>query len=356
MGLQYIEQMTPDWLTEKLQATTTLQQGKVTHIETSSETFNEGFIADITKFRVSYSNNATGSLPANILLKSARPNLHPELAGRSSHEAQFYEAIASLEIDLPIPSCYNVDHDPSKHQAHILMMDLSETHFQKPLPLPPSNRHCEMIVESLAKVHAACWNSPLLGKEIGEQLDLEKANAMERRLVETVPAFFDYLGDALLPQQRQSIEQIIASNFLSRLSHRLNAMKQVTLIHGDAHTGNLMLPRDKEKDQVILIDWQLWDINVAAIDLAFLMALHWSPQRRALLEKSLLRRYYEHLQIWGVSNYDWADLWNDYRESVIIMSLIPIGQFRRKSPTGVIWFGLQDSLAAFEDLNCVELL
>ena len=48
-----------------------------------------------------------------------------------------------------------------------------------------------------------------------------------------------------------------------------------------------MLPRDMSKHQVILIDWQLWDINVGAIDLAFLMALHWSPQRRALLEKAL---------------------------------------------------------------------
>lgn len=133
-------------------------------------------------------------------------------------------------------------------------------------------------------------------------------------------------------------------------------MKHVTLIHGGAHTGNLMLPQDEEKDQVILIDWQLWDINVAAIDLAFLMALHWSPQRRALLEKNLLQRYYDHLQMWGVTNYEWADLWNDYRESVIIMSLIPIAQFRRKSPTGVIWFGLQDSMAAFDDLNCAELL
>ena len=58
----------------------------------------------------------------------------------------------------------------------------------------------------------------------------------------------------------------------------------------------------------------------------------------------------------GVTNYSWDDLWRDYREAAVIMTLIPIGQFRRNMPAGVIWFGLQDSMAAFQDLNCAELL
>jgi hypothetical protein len=43
-------------------------------------------------------------------------------------------------------------------------------------------------------------------------------------------------------------------------------------------------------------------------------------------------------------------------ESVMIMVLLPIGQYRCQGPAGVIWFGLQDSTAALEDLNCAELL
>lgn len=325
------EQMTPEWLTEKLQAKAALQQGEVIQIEAGSEIFNQGFIANITKIKVRYSDDATGVLPENLLLKSAKSDLHPELVHRGSHEAKFYEAITGLTNSFPIPTCYSVEYDESTHQAHILMEDLSATHFQRPLPLPPSSRHCEMIVDSLAQLHAIWWNSPLLGKEIGERLTLEKSIAMERRMIDTIPSFFDYLGDALLPQQRRAIEQVIASDFLTRLSQRLYDMRQITLIHGDAHTGNLMLPRDVNKHQVILIDWQLWDTNVGAIDLAFLMALHWSPQRRALLEEALLRRYHARLLALGVNNYEWQDLWNDYRESVIIMSLIPIGQLRQPS-------------------------
>ncbi|MCI0393843.1 MAG: DUF1679 domain-containing protein [Chloroflexi bacterium] len=114
--------------------------------------------------------------------------------------------------------------------------------------------------------------------------------------------------------------------------------------------------RTRRRHPVVLIDWQLWDIRLAAIDLAFLIALHWSPPRRAALEQPLLRHYYEALAQHGVAGYSWDDLWDDYRRAVIIMTLIPMGQFRRGSPAGVVWFDLQDSTAAFQELNCAELL
>ena len=100
--------------------------------------------------------------------------------------------------------------------------------------------------------------------------------------------FADYLGDALLPRQRKTYERILASSFLDRLTERLIARRDVTLTHGDTHTGNMMLPRS-DNDPVTLIDWHLWGIDLAAIDLAFMIALHWPPERRALLEKPLLR-------------------------------------------------------------------
>jgi hypothetical protein len=105
-----------------------------------------------------------------------------------------------------------------------------------------------------------------------------------------------------------------------------------------------------------LIDWQLWEVNVATNDLAFLMAHKWSPYRRAALERSLLQEYHERLTSHGVANYDWDTCWRDYRESVILMTLVPIGQFRRKQHPAVIWTGLENIMAAFQDLSCEELL
>jgi hypothetical protein len=355
MVIQDREQATPIWLTQTLHASGALAQGHVTQVHCDTDTFNKGQVGDVARLLLTYSADATGALPRTLILKTSRPDLHPELQTRGSHEVTFYNAIANFGVTLPVATCYSAASDKAQ-RTHLLLADLSASHFQKPLPIPPSNHHCEMIVESLAQCHAFWWNSPRLGSEIGERLDAARAATTTRRLVGTLPMFMDYLGDSLLPQQRRAFEQILASDFLPRLAHRLQELRDVTLIHGDAHTGNLMLPHDLAHGRVILVDWQLWDIYLATFDLAFLMALHWSPQRRALLEQPLLRHYHATLLAQGVAGYTWDDLWRDYRQAVIIMALIPIGQFRRNSPAGVVWFGLQDSMAAFEDLHCAELL
>jgi len=356
MVLSNCGQATPGWLSERLRAAGALREGEVSAVECDTSSFNKGFLSNIAALKLTYSARAGGARPASLFLKMAKPGLHPELLSRGYHEIEFYREAAGQAGDLPAPRCYDAEWDDASQLSHILLDDLSASHFQRPLPIPPSNRHCEMIVESLAQVHAAWWADPRLGTEIGERLDEAKAAHMRRRMEGTLPQFMDFLGDALLPRQRRAYERILASSFLARLERRLCDLRQVTLIHGDAHTGNLMLPNDAGRGRVLLIDWHLWDINVPAIDLAFLVALHWSPERRAALEMPLLRRYHAQVTGRGVANYSWDDLWRDYRESVIVMALIPIGQFRRNSPAGVIWFGMQDSLAAYEDLGCAELL
>ncbi len=356
MVITNVEQVTPDRLTETLIAAGALTRGHVVALDFDTQSFNKGFLSNIATLKVHYSAEAEGARPTNLFLKMTKPDLHPELWSRSWHEVQFYQAVAQAGIDLPIPRCYDAGYDSHSQLSHLLLDDLSSTHFQRPQPLPPSNRQCELIMESLARVHASWWNNPRLGTEIGERLTREGADATHQRLIDTLPKFMDYLGDGLLPQQRRAYEQILASTFLERLTQRLLTQQNVTLVHGDAHTGNLMLPNDSNQGRVLLVDWHLWSIDVPTLDLAFLMALHWPPARRALLEKPLLERYYQTFVAAGVSGYSWDDFWNDYRGSVIIMTLIPIGQFRRKSPNGVIWFGLQDSMVAFEDLRCVEVL
>jgi aminoglycoside phosphotransferase (APT) family kinase protein len=355
MLIQTPEQLTPERLTEILLCDGALQHGNVRMIESDSQTYNTALTSNVASLTVHYSDDATGARPPRLLLKMAKTDVHPEFLNRGRHEVEFYRAIANILGNLPVPHCYDAEAEASGY-AHILIDDLSETHFQKPLPIPPSNRHCEMIVESLAQLHAMWWSHPRLGHGVGERLSVERAQQIRQRLEATWPSFLDFLDDGLLPAQRKAYEGILASSFLARRHRRLCELRQVTLIHGDPHTGNVMLPHDTAHHRAMLIDWGLWDINSAAIDLAFLMALHWSSQRRVVLEKRLLEHYHDRLVADGVGDYSWDDLWLDYREAVIVMTLIPIGQFRRQSPAGRVWFGVQDSMAAFEDLHCAELL
>jgi thiamine kinase-like enzyme len=355
MVIQSVEQLTPELLTDILARDGALARGSVQRVSDSGSLLNRGYVSNVTSLAITYSPDAAGALPRRLFMKMSRPNLHPEIFPRCRHEVNFYRAAAEEGVGFDIPHCYAAEVD-EEGRTSLLLEDFTETHTQKPLPIPPSNRHCELIVEALARLHARWWNHPRLGNGLGERLTEEQVRAIRERLIAAYPLFIDYLGDALLPAQRAVYEKIFESNYLPMLEKRIIDQGDVTLVHGDTHTGNFLLPLEESGRGVVLVDWHLWNIHLATNDLAFFIALHWPPARRAVLERPLLERYHQVLRQHGSGPRRFADLWDDYRMSVILTTLIPIGQARRQQPAGVIWFGLQDSLSAFADLRCEELL
>src|SRR5204862_5762706 len=113
------EQATPQWLTEILTTTDALHRGEVVAVERDSQSFNKGFISNIATLKLSYSANASGARPGHLFLKMTKPDLHPELLGRSLHEVEFYRAAIQIGGDFPIPNCYDVAYDDSTHLSHL---------------------------------------------------------------------------------------------------------------------------------------------------------------------------------------------------------------------------------------------
>lgn len=101
-----------------------------------------------------------------------------------------------------------------------------------------------------------------------------------------------------------------------------------------------------------LIDWQSCEIGVGPADLAYMIALHWFPERRAHLEVPLLRHYHNRLLEGGITTYSWYD----YRLSAINNLLIPVWQWFVKIPASIWWHHLERGFLAFDDLKCAELL
>lgn len=352
MRLQTNADLTPELLSELLAEVGVLRAGAVRSVTLIMESRQKGFVSDVATFQITYSSEANADAPGSIFLKRTKPDLHTEYRDLGQHEIAFYTALA-LNRNLPIPNCYYAQWDEPGQQAILLLEDLSTTYRQRPLPLPPAPTECVKIVESLAHVHAQWWNDPQLGISVGRVPTQSEVDGSTARLYASVPHFMDVLGEVLLPNQRAAYERILGSNFLKRRGERLLSRHNLSLIHGDAHTNNIMLPR--AEGQAMLIDWHRWAIEVPLFDLAFLIALHWTAERRAALEQPLIRRYHGCLQQHGVSNYSWEMCWNDYREMVTTVALIPIGQLRRGMPMGVVWYGLEQSIAAFNDLGCDEL-
>lgn len=123
-----------------------------------------------------------------------------------------------------------------------------------------------------------------------------------------------------------------------------------------ARNWNFLFPHDLEKDTVRLIDWQSSEVGIGPADLAYMMALHWFPERRASLEVPLLRRYHTRLTESGITAYSWENCWYNYRLSAINNLLIPVWQWFVKLPASLWWHHLERGFLAFEDLQCAELL
>ena len=312
------------------------------------------FASAVWRLEVSYSLEAPSGAPTRLFLKASNPALAPGEFDPEhlTREITFYRKIApAMKAPFTIP-CYHVADDPETGACHILLQDVSQTHAA--CLAPSCSRQCELAVEALARLHAFWWDHPRLGKDIGRFPTQEERQQAWRNARESTVAFMAVLGDQLAPSWRATYENVLAA--LPSLYQRHATGRNLTLVHGDAHLGNFLFPKDAEAGMAYLLDWQFWHPTIGGTDLAFLMATEWEPATRRSMEGPLLRRYHEELLEQGVAAYSWDNCWNDYRLSVILVSIfIPVWQWAlfRWSPN---LSTLERSMTAFEELGCRELL
>ncbi len=249
-----------------------------------------------------------------------------------------------------MPRCFDAEWNPETNDWRLLLEDLGDSHkIVRTWPLPPTLAECETILRAWARLHAHWWDDPRLGVSIGGWGDAEAVDQYLRRLADKVAQFEDRLGDRL-PDERRDLYHLM----LDRAPHfvkRTLSQRAVTIVHGDAHVWNCFLPRDGGRD-VRLFDWDSWRLGVAADDLAYMMAVHWYPDRRRTAARRLS---------WGacgarVRGYDRRALDDDYRLSALWHIITPAWQATANIPT-VIWCNNFERIhLAVEDLGCRELL
>jgi thiamine kinase-like enzyme len=203
-------------------------------------------------------------------------------------------------------------------------------------------------MDSLARFHAHWWEHPRLQIDIGA-------------LAEDIPAFLlreaqahfadfvDFMADRLSAERRALYEKIMAQA-PRRPAHAL------TLAHGDAHFWNLLAPRNPAEGRVLMIDWAVWHLNTGPSDVAYMLAQHWYPERRARFERPLLQRYHAQLLAHGITNYAWEHCWTDYRLSVVSLVLWPIFWWAHQLSPHIWWHNLERGWLAFTDLGCADFL
>jgi phosphotransferase family enzyme len=331
-----------DWLRQS----GALPSGAVAEMRVDLEL--ETSISTLVFVDVTYVGGVPADLPRRLVVKS--PQVKGVALSDTGAEARFYQHVAPGIGAPPLVRCLAVAKDDG---GVLVLEDLRATHDNPLWPLPPTRVQCERALEALVRVHEAWWESPMLGHGVGDLHTAESLTAMVGGIAAHLPGFLDALGDRITSEGRRVYERVFGSSLKPWL--RLVDRRGLTVVHGDAHTWNFLFPREGD-GPALLIDWQLWHLDVGARDLAFLMALHWHPGRRRELELALLRHYYRGLVAHGIEDYGFDQLMLDYRRCVVRNLTLPIIFWNRGMKPEGWWHRLECALAAYADLGCEELI
>jgi hypothetical protein len=307
----------------------------------------------IIRLRLRYDGSAD-ALPSGLVIKTGLPERGGSEWSNGLHEVAFYKDVARLLPPGLVPRCFEAHHADATSPWHLVLEDLTDTHaLATEWPLPPSEAQCRTILATLGRLHAAWWEDPRLGVSIGTSLDDAAMDRFVRQVGGHLKVFADRLGDELPGERRAFYERLIAT--APRLHERYRDARNITLAHGDAHVWNCFLPRSNG-DDVRWFDWDGWRVRVPTNDLAYMMAVHWYPERRQRLERALLDDYHAVLVENGVRSYNRSDMQEDYRLSVLWHTVTPVFQAGLKLPPVIWWNNYQRIMAAVDDLGCRDLL
>ena len=340
------------YLTGALRRAGVLDRGAVREVTVLHS--RDTIVSHIIRLGIRYVGESVGA-PQSLFLKIPHPAFAKTLANAGRQEVAFYTQLGPRMPAQLVPRCFDGHFHEESLAWHLLLEDLTDTHeIATTWPLPPSAEQSLSIVRALARLHAAWWDDSRLGETVGVWMSTDDTENLMEVFAGHFARFADQLGDRLSAARRELYRRFIEQS--ARLFQRYHSRRHVTIVHGDAHTWNFLLPHTSVADTVRIFDFDQWRISVPTSDLAYMMATQWYPERRGALERSLLNCYHDTLIEQGVSGYGRDALDRDYRWSVLWHISKPVWQWSANIPPVIWWNNLERIFLAVDDLDCEEFL
>jgi len=352
--LTNIQQVTPDWLTGLFRRKGLLSENRVVDIQITP--FKATNISKAYFLQVSYL-VATTDVPTRLFVKLPTPDDRWK-----DKEIEFYTRVAPFmlrsweESQSLFLKCYDAAYMPATNHSHLILEDVSETHFTNQGRMPPSKRLGELVIDAYACFHAFWWEHDWLGQRVGKLLTGDAIDEAIETAQMKLTDFVQIAGNEI-KQPQYNVLNAVVSGWPARRRQRVVTGVGVTLVHRDPHPLNFLYPYDSEHHRVKLIDWQSWRVDTGTDDLAYLMACHWPLAELESVELEFVQRYYRQLVAHGVMHYSWDNCQYDYRASIIrCLFFLTAAWSPTKWANGMWWDRIQHGLAAFERWHCAELL
>jgi hypothetical protein len=340
--------LTAPWLTSALRAgghDVTVTDVRVTPVGTGQMGASYRLAFDAT--------GADGGLPATLVAKLPAPDPGRRAMAAPGYRAEltFYEHVAPT-IAARIPACLLAVASEDWHDFTLLMEDVAPASQGDQLA-GCSLDDVMVAATNLAGVHGPRWSDPTLW-------DIPHLDPVGPADVEFLAAVFaDALGSfttrfvgALDDADRAVLDAVgpVLSPFL------LGRADRFAVLHGDYRLDNLLFAPDRRT--VVTVDWQTMTIGLPGRDLAYLVATSLDPAERRAGEHAVVAAYHRALEDHGVTGYDLATCFEDYRVGMLQCPLIIVlgAAYGDQTERGDAMFTvmLRRSLEAMRDLGSLD--
>lgn len=282
--------ITPAWLSAALGAPVISVSTENAHATT----------ADAARLRLTYAPGTSTGLPERIFFK----------ASQRRNEIHFYQHIAPHMPDAPVLPALAAGYSDEQQRGFALLPDVSETHSDGEGlgGVPDALKDAAWL--ALADIHARWWGQTEPLKPYSEDIYTFVFDVAR----DGYPAFAEAAGETLTRPAAALYDRLLAGWPFLALAHRL-ATAPLTVVHGDPHYGNLLLPRQPDGG-LLWVDWAVWHLNLAASDVAYMLDWHVDSDLRRI------RLYHGRLTSHGIA-YAWPDFEYDYRLTALAHFLWP---------------------------------
>ncbi len=261
------------------------------------------------RFRIECAGGLPDGLVPTLCVKGYFGEKGRPMAHVGEPEAHFYATLAEATGVHTLRSVY-ADVNPASHHGVVITEDVVAAGGEFLDALSPYTP--EQTAQSLAqfaRLHAGTWG-------VNDLID-------EPWLASRIPSYFAYrgvddiqknfdgaVGVDVAPEVRDAQRLVDALWVLAERSESPGW----TVIHGDAHVGNIFLDADGAP---ALVDWQLVQRGHWGIDVGYHIASALTTADREAHERDLLTHYLECLRSHGVDAPGWDDAWDAYRAGIV---------------------------------------
>jgi len=312
-----VDEISAPWIEEVLRAAGAISDGRIADVELQPIGAEVGFLSRMAVARVSY-DGPVPDAPDSFVVKlepAAGAFRDAERETRAfEREVLFYHDVAG-HLDLRLPRVYHALFSP---EASVLVMeDLSHLTSGDQVR---GMRHSEVLatVRQIARLHAAFWdNDRLSALDWLPDHDHFWTDGYEANW----PIFAREYELRLGPEGLALGESIL--RHLDWLQARV-AERPSSFVHSDLRADNVLLGDPQSDDAAVIVDWQLGNRSMAAIDPTRLLGGSEPAAQRKGHHMEVFTAWHEALLENGVTGYGFEEALEDFRLGALHCLLIPV--------------------------------